>query len=254
MEIKPLIFHWNNQIALDYVDYIKQECDLDALVISMIDHETRVLNYGLDQCEGYDYAWLLTPDLIISYPETPYQMAEWLDEHPDVAVLIPNREGEPRNFGGFEPYDKYLADGTAMIFRLSIGIRFDEEFIFTGWSDLDFGNEVEYQGYKVQVDPRTSVIKRATPYGSWSSFRAAYNARNRLLLEAKWHWAGRDGWRGVENWNEQNPERKIPSMFELAWYSETRLDKFAEGVNMEHPQILIKDGQDSGNVDWEFIE
>lgn len=248
MNFQTFVFHWNIDRSYQLANYYRDRLEVNPIQIIEKDHETKILNHALDLCE-LDYAYFVTDEEII-YPETVRWMAEWLDEHPDVGLIRPNIEGEPRNFGGYEPYDKYLSDGTSIIIRKSTGVRFDEEFLFTGWSDLDIGEEMMHQGFKVQVDPRTSVLKQPTHYANFSTFRKGYNARNRLLLEAKWYWCGRDDWQGVDEWNKQNPIMAIPTIFELAWWSDQRLEDFAESVNMEHPQILIKDGQDSGNTDW----
>lgn len=240
----------NEKEARDYADYVQDFCGVPSHPICDLGHESDVLNKAINLCQS-DYVWFLTPDVELLYPETPMQAQEWMKCHPTVGVICPNREGEPRYVGGRWPYDKYLADNTAIIYCKEVGAYFDPDFMFAGWNDLDFGYEVEYRGFKVQVDPRTSVRKSFTAYGSWSSFRRAYNARNRLVLEAKWYWVGRDRWQGVEAYNETaSRERRIPGLFELNWWSEERLEALTVSVNHEHPQIMLRGGNDPGNLDW----
>lgn len=242
------VIDWNEKRGAESITKIQELCDCPGFVISEYNHETVLLNKAIERCQN-DYLWFLTSDLEIMYPETPHLMVEWMEAHPEVGAMIPNREGE-RHVGGFSPYKKYLEDGTALMYRMSVGSSYDEEFVFTGWSDLDFGGAIEQAGYEIWVDPRTCVNKHPTPYGSWTSFRGAYNARNRILLEAKWCWAGPDKWQGVNDWNENNPTRRIPTIYELAFWDEQTLTRFAESVCMEHPQILFKDGQGTGNEGW----
>lgn len=244
------VIDWDANRGRDFAFDIETKCGCPVIIISDYNHETVLLNRAIDICEHkFEYLWFLTSDLEIMYPETPHLMIDYMQRNPEVGAMMPNREGE-RYVGGHGPYKKYLEDGTALMYRMSVGARYDEELLFTGWSDLDFGGEIEKAGYEIWVDPRTCVNKHPTPYGSWSAFRIAYNARNRLILEAKWYWCGRGKWAGVESWNVNNPERRIPTVFELAFWDEQRLERFAKSVNMEHPQILIKDGQDSGNINW----
>ena len=240
----------NKQQAIEYAQHIRDFCAVPAYPITDLDHETVVLNKAIDSCQE-EFLWFLTPDVDLIYPDTPVLMAEWMKAHPQVGVVCPNREGEQPYTGGRWPFNKYLADNTAILYRMSVGARFDNDFIFAGWNDLDFGLEVEWRGYSVQVDPRISVNKHFTTYGSWSSFRSAVNARNRLVLEAKWYWNRRDNWQGVDAYNATAPEdRRIPHMCELSWWSEERLNALTASVNHEHPQIMLTGGDDPGNRGW----
>jgi len=240
--------------AEEFARHVESFCNVQTYVMCDLDHEPNVLNQCIDYCQS-EFLWFLTPDVELIYPDTPRLMADWMKDHPTVGVLCPNREGEPPYTGGRWPFCKYLADNTAILYRTCVGARFDPEFIFAGWNDLDFGNEVVWRGYKVQVDPRISVKKRFTPYGEWSGFRRAVNARNRLVLEAKWYWGFRDKWQGVEHYNEKcPPEKRIPSMFELSWWSEERLNALTESVDHEHPQIRLRGGDDPGNLEWRLPE
>ncbi|MBD3260192.1 MAG: hypothetical protein GF334_00680 [Candidatus Altiarchaeales archaeon] len=248
MKIQGVVPDWNNG-AKEYAAKISDFCDIDVFTVPGFDHEPNVLNKAIDQCEA-DYLWFLHVDDEILYPETAHELAEFLDANPTVGVTCPNREGEPRGFR--QPFKWYLADNTCVMYRKSVGVQFDSDFVFTGWNDLDFGESVINAGYDVAIYGLLSVLKHPTPYGSWSSFRNAYNARNRLLLEAKWWWIGIDFWQGVDYYNQHQATKttKIPTMFELAWWSEDKLTKFAESVDMEHPQIYIRNDQQPGNADW----
>jgi len=250
--IEAWIQSQNEEEARQFARHVQESCDVEAHIMCDLGHEPVVLNRIIDLCQS-EFVWFLTPDVELIYPETPHIMAEWMKDHPTVGVLCPNREGEAPYTGGRWPFDKYLADNTAILYRKSVGAYFDPDFIFAGWNDLDFGNEVEYRGFTVQVDPRISVKKIFTAYGSWSSFRNAYNARNRLVLEAKWYWVGRDKWQGVDAYNRNCAlEERIPGMFELSWWAEERLNAFTASVDHEHPQIRLTGGDDPGNLKWQM--
>ncbi len=250
MSVQIAVFYWDNDIALGYLDQLEDRFRVPGFVISDFAHETVLLNRAIDFCEA-DFLWMLTPDVVVPYDDTLDKILEVMD-NPKVGAVLPNRQNDI-GVGGNVPYKKYLGDGTALLLRMSIKARYDEEFIFTGWSDLDIGNEIERLGYEVWVDPRTAVHKKETAYGSWSSFREAYNARNRLLLEAKWHWVGYDDWRGISFYNLNCARnRRIPTEFELAWWSGEEHDRFAKSVYMEQPWILLKDNQGTGNEEWTF--
>lgn len=234
-----------------YAEQVSRLCGVPVRILHMYDHESKVINQALEQCEAL-YCWILSGGREeIVYPQTAQIMAEWMEGHPKIAVMLPNREGE-RPHG--QPYRKYLADSTAMMVRVAAGLRWDNELEFSGWGDLDFGLEVEYRGYEVWVETRISVIKDATNYGRWSSYRKAVGARNRLLLEAKWYWVGRAMWSGLTFYNETQarPGQHIPTIYELCCWSNDELDAFCDSVDHEHPIIRLQDGDNPGNRDWQW--
>jgi hypothetical protein len=259
-KVEAVIISWDRDKAHAMAEDVKALFAIQSHIVCDQDHETALLNRGLDLASKAEYVWFLDPGLEFVHGDVLRLMVDWLDARPKVGLMVPNREAEPAN-DALKPFTHYLADGSAFLYRNSVQARFDEEFIFTGWSDLDFGESVRDLGYVIQVDPRRSIHKRWTAYGDWSSFRRAYDARNRLLLEAKWYWSVdpshgilvRD-WRGVEDWNERHPERRIPTMFEMAWWGELAQNAFAESVYMEHPQILTVEGKGSGNENWRYRE
>lgn len=247
MKIQAFCPYWNDN-AVEFANHISQRCKVDVQLVAGFDHEPVVLNKMVERCQA-DYLWFIHPDDVIVASETPHYLANYLNRNPSVGVVMPDVSGERP--GWRKPENWYLRDGTCMMYRMECGARFDTDFIFTGWNDLDFGEEVIWRGYEVHLPHNASVKKSHTQYGSWSAFRQAYNARNRLLLEAKWYWVGRGKWIGVDVYNVAcEPERRIPTMFELAWWSEEYLLKFAQSVNMEHPYILLKDDRGTGNREW----
>lgn len=268
MKVQAAILHWDKNQAKAYAQYIQHDFRIETFLITGKDHETILCNQAIDQCKA-EFLWFLTPDIKLPHPGVLDSILDVMTIKPEIGVVLPNRQNDI-GVGGKEPYKKVLENGTAQLYRMSVGARFDKEFIFTGWNDLDFGNEVERRGYEVWVDPRTAV-EHFTAYGSWSAFRNAYDARNRLLLEAKWYWpeawAGSltDGqhwpqvemqernWRGLETYNQTcAPNRRIPTIFELAWWSTEKLQAFVASVEMEHPYILVAHNGLSGNTDWTF--
>jgi DNA-binding Lrp family transcriptional regulator len=255
--VQAAIFHWDEDKAKKYAKYVRNVTGVDTFLITDKDHETVLLNQAIDICEA-PYLWFLTPDVALPYMDILDRLLQVMQEFPRVGVVLPNRQNDV-GVGGLAPYKKYLADGTAMLYRVDCTISkqvwFDEEFIFTGWNDLDFGSTVEAAGYEVWVDPRTAVHKKETAYGSFSWFRMAYNIANRLHFEAKWYWYEGE-WPGLWIYNQFCPRNKrIPTAFDLAWWPEEKLKAFVGSIiEMEHPQILIKDGGHSGNIDWSFSD
>lgn len=247
-KVVAVMADWDNG-AEEYAEKLTKFCGVETLVVPGYDHEPVVLNRAIEQADG-DYVWFTDVDDTIIYPDTAHVLATFLDRYPQVGVACPHREGEPR--GTNQPYVWYLEDNTCTMYRKSVGARFDPDFFFTGWNDLDFGEEVKHLGFQVVKYGLISVQKSHTAYGSWSKFRSAYNARNRLLLEAKWYWVGIDKWVDVDYYNKEQAKagQQIPTMFELAWWSEEKLDKFAASVDMEHPQIYQMDGKGPGNENW----
>lgn len=267
MKVQAVVFHWDEDIAKEYAHYVSHKVGCTAIVQTDKGHETALLNQAIAQCDA-EFLWFLTPD--VGLPDSYIlELLLQVFDNPKVGVVLPNRQNDI-GVGGNVPYLKYLADGTAMLYRTSVRAHFDEEFIFTGWSDLDFGCEVERRGYEVWVDPRTAVHKQETAYGSWSAFRNAYNARNRLLYEVKWFWPEPGGFGktnrvsvlvkktnrlALEKYNNNcDSNKRIPTMFELAWWPEERLQAFADSIYMEHPWVLMKDDdpRGSGNMEWSF--
>ena len=249
--IQAFVPYWGDD-ATDFAEYIQDFCDISVGIVRGFDHETSVLNQMIYYCDT-DYLWFIHPDDKIIDRNTPHVLAEYLDDNPKVGAVLPDVSGEQPYWR--KPESWYLKDNTCTMYRMSVGAKFDKDFIFTGWNDLDFGEEIIWNSYEVHLPHNTSVLKGNTQYGSWSSFRSAYNARNRLLLEAKWYWVGRGKWDNVDVYNVTcDKDRCIPTMFELAWWSEETLNRFANSVNMEHPQILLKDGQGTGNENWRLPE
>lgn len=249
--VQAFVPYWGDN-APDFAEYVQELCDIPVGIVRGFNHEPKVLNEMIRYCDT-DYLWFIHPDDQILDSRTPYTLAEYLDDNPQVGAVLPDVSGEQPYWR--KPESWYLKDNTCTMYRMSVGAKFDEDFIFTGWNDIDFGEEIIRRGFEVHLPHNVSVLKNNTSYGSWSSFRSAYNARNRLLLEAKWYWVGIERWGGVAVYNTVcADDRQIPTMFELGWWAEERLNSFADSVMMEHPQILLKDGQGTGNENWRLQE
>jgi len=136
---------------------------------------------------------------------------------------------------------------------LNMGIWFDEELLFTGWSDIDFGSEIEHAGFKNYNDRRYPVrhnLERSVAHSA-STFLEAMKKRNKLIVDYKWWKCGRDNWLGVEAYNATLPiEERIPSMNMVAAMSDERQALFADSIHPEHAQIFLKDGEVMPNLTW----
>ena len=247
MDVAIWILGWDKEAAV-------KQCELAAKLVGdagrvhwlcMYDHEAKVQNVSLDRCKA-KYWHMLHTDVQIPHFEYLQVMYDYMEAHPEVGLIRPNREGEPIQMH-IQPLPKYW-DGIAPLYRMSVGAQFDEDFIFTQYQDLDFGYEVAHRGYQVLADHRVSVNHPWTAYGSKSPYYWAYAARNHLLLDVKWRKVGRDNWQGVERYNGQVPlEERIPTMFELAGYFREQLKAFSDSVETEMWEFK----KDTRNLGWE---
>lgn len=247
MDVEVWVLGWDREAAL-------AQCERAAKLaggarrirwLCRYDHEPAVQNYALEHCHA-KYWHMLHPDVQIPHIDYLKVMYDYMEAHPDVGLIRPNREGEPRNMAA-HPHPKYW-DGIAPLYRIDAGARFDENFIFTQYQDLDFGYEVEYCGYQVLVDPRVSVNHPWSAYGEKSAFYYAYASRNHLLLDIKWRKVGRSNWKGARWYNAQvSFAERIPTMFELAGLSAGQLQAFSDSIETE----LWEFKKDTGNLTWQ---
>jgi len=203
-----------------------------------LNHEPRVWNTVLKMTKA-TFVHFLHCDVEIVHQEYLETMLNYISRHPEVGLIRPNREGEPRKPLA-SPFPKWF-DGIAGVIRLETEVLCDEDFIFTQWFDLDLGYEIEWRGYRVLVDPRVSVFHPPRDYSKKPPFYHAYSARNKLLLDMKWHEIGRKKWYGLGIYNKKAPpERRIPTVYELAAMTTEELKRFTSSVNMELAEIVGK--------------
>jgi len=247
MDIEIWVLGWDKAAAVKQCERAAKLVGDDRRVhwLCRYDHEPAVQNYALEHCHSKYWHFLHT-DVQIPHPHYLEEMYEYMEAHPGVGLIRPNREGERCNMAA-HPHRKYW-DGIAPLYRMSVGARFDEDFIFTQSQDLDFGYEVDYLGYQVLVDPRVSVNHSWTAYGAKPPFYFGYAARNHLLLDVKWRKVGRKDWKGLEWYNGQvSLGERIPTMFELAGYSREQLQMFSDSVETEMWEFK----KDTGNLTWQ---
>ena len=192
---------------------------------------------------GFKYAQFIDSDVEVPHRETILALYNFIASTSDAGSVRPWRSGEtPMPYQVPSPW--YVDDNTAMMFRLDIGVFFDEEFLFTGWSDLDFGSEIEFRGYKNYNDRRWPVMHNlARSRGhTKSTCLQAMKKRNKLIVDYKWWWCGRENWRGVESFNSTIPvEKRIPTMQQIVSMSNEDQHTLAESIDPEHTQIYRKD-------------
>lgn len=207
----------------------------------------------LSESQGYRFILVTDTDVNFLHDQTIPKMYEWLRDNNEAGSIRPWRNGEPAQSAHYPPEKKYVEDGTAMMWRLKTGMYYDEEFLFTGWSDLDAGNELEYRGYANYNDRRYPVLHDRAGSNShvYSSFLNAAKKRNKLILDFKWHLVGRERWAGVECYNSSaSLEKRIPTINQLASYSNEQQEAFGQSVSPEHHQIWVKDHHDNPNLVW----
>lgn len=217
-------------------------------------HEPENYNYCIRESirMGFKYIEFLDSDVEVLHDKTIPTLYERLMSTPKAGSIRPWRCGEH-----IEPWavleDKYVDDNTAMMFRLDMGIWFDEELLFTGWSDVDFGSEIEYAGYRNYSDKRYPVrhdLGRTAEH-SKSTFLEAMKKRNKLIVDYKWWKGKRENWSGVEAYNAILPlDERIPSMNMIAAMSDENQRLFADSIHGEHAQIFLKDGEIMPNLSW----
>jgi len=150
-----------------------------------------------------------------------------------------NREGEKPNPRG--AVVDWYNDSPAPIFRKVKGVRFDTDFIFTGWQDVDIGLQYEAHGYRVVRDRRTSINHEFADFGAKTTFYHVWNHRNKLLMDIKWH-IGHNDWKGVDAYNKTQPdEKKIPTLYDLAGFSEQQSKLFCESIETEMTRFIHGD-------------
>jgi hypothetical protein len=202
---------------------------------------------------GYRYMMALDADVEIPHEQTIPKMYEWIASQSQCGSIRPWREGEPVNPSAYPPDKKYIDDGTALMWRIGIGIYWCEELSFTGWMDLEFGCELEYHGYANYNDRRWPVKHSLAGSRRHSSSNAlqALKKRNKLIHDFKWYLVGRDKWSGVGWYNANAPlERCIPTINQIVAYSNEDQDRFNQSVSPEHHQIWVKDGHENPNLVW----
>lgn len=226
-------------------------------VFTYCDHykgEAEVYNWCFRESErlGYKYVLITDSDVSFLHRETIPKMYEWMEKTPNAGSIRPWRKGERP-----EPYvlpeEKYIDDSTATMFRLGIGAYMDEEFVYTGWADLDLGVEIESLGYKNYNDRRYPVSHNmdGSNRHSQSSIIQAIKKANKLRLDFKRYKVGINNWKGTKAYNDSvSPEERIPTMNQLVYYSDEDQKLFQESVSPEHHQIWVKDGHINPNLTW----
>ena len=261
-DIKDVLFvcsGWNEEgVANQVKRFESQGYPYVAPFIDRNHHETVNMNRMIDMAaeRGMRYAHLVDYDVEYRYTETVPAMYDYIKNRPDVGAVHPWMQGEDADPTA-EPYDFYLQDGTSLLLRLDINgwlPQFDEEFLFTGWSDLDLGENIHHHGALIMNDKRYPVKHDLgnTRRRSQCSFLMANERRNRLILSLKWFVVGITKWRGVNEYNKTVPRiKQVPSMYELATYTDDELETWWRSIWPEHPQIWRKDGELDPVDNWE---
>jgi hypothetical protein len=221
-------------------------------------HETENLNLTIDRTaeRGLKFWHMVNDDVEYRCVETIPAMYDYIRAYSDVGAIHPWTEGEIAEPNAM-PYDAYLQDATGLLAKVDINgwmLHWDESFLFTGWADLDIGFEINRHGGRILNDRRYPVkhVLANTRKRGQKKFLLAMERRNRLILTAKWDVVGIDGWRGVNEYNKTvPPEKKIPSMFEIANYTTDEQDLFAHSVVYEHPPIYKMNGEVDPTLFWE---
>lgn len=216
--------------------------------------ESENYNHCIRQSEerGFQFMMGLDADVEIIYQQTIPEMHKWISTTSDCGTIRPWREGE-HCLPNAPVEVKYIDDGTALMWRMSTKIYWSEELMFTGWSDLEFGKEMEYHGYKNYHDRRWPVNHKrdGSHRHSSSNILQAIKKRNKLIHDVKWYIVGRDKWQGVEIYNLSVPiEKRIPTINQLVSYSNEDQDRFNQSVSPEHHPIWVKDGHENPNFVW----
>lgn len=223
-------------------------------VCDKTNHESVTLNKIIRGARdrGFKYLALADADIRYDHEQTIRLMRDYLESHPASGVIRPWCQGE--NAGSnHDVTEKYIEDGTGWVFRLDMGgwtPTFDEEFLGTGWSDMDIGMEIAHRGFKTMHDRRYPVFHKAGGTTK-NPFITAVGKRNKLILDFKWHKVGRDRWQGVEWYNSTVPDdEKIPTFFELMSWRTDDLERFQQSISPEHAQIFKKDVRENPNLIW----
>ena len=245
MNLEAWVCSWDREANNRMADVLYERCEVPKVTtLCMKNHEGLVWNYALDHSEA-PFVLICDSDIEVLYDDFVFVMYTYIVQHADVGLISCNREGEAKN-----PYGNvsdWWNDSPAPIFR-NCGVRFDHDYLFTQVQDLDIGLEYCHRGFRVVRDRRVGINHEFAAWGQKSSFYGAYTATNKLLLSIKWGLVGRDNWQGKNAYNESvPPEKRIPSLFDLAGYGEQALRLFADSVETELPWLI--QGRDP-NWDW----
>jgi hypothetical protein len=203
---------------------------------------------------GFKYMMALDADVEVRYSETIPEMYKFLIITEKAGSIRPWRKGEEAQVSSYPPEEKYIEDGTALMWRINTGIYWSEELPYTGWQDLEFGCEMTYHGYKHYNDRRYPVYHNMAGSNahSVSSILQAIKKRNKLIHDVKWYAVGRGNWQGVEAYNASVPlEKRIPTVNQLMCYSNEDQERFQQSISPEHHQIWVKDNHANPNLCWE---
>jgi len=213
-------------------------------------------NHAFKWSEEHGFKYILTTDADVDFihRETIPKLYEFITSNyaPKIGSVRPWRKGEPAQSAHYPPEKKYVEDGTGVMWRL-IGAYYDAEFLYTGWIDLDLGEEYSYRGWEHYNDRRYPVMHDMTGSNSHnrSSLLNAAKKRNKLILDYKWYMCGRDKWQGVEAFNVTLPvEKRVPTINQLVCYSNEEQEQFAQSISPEHHQIWVKDHHENPNLVW----
>lgn len=220
-------------------------------------HEPQNYNHCIDESVrmGYKYILISDSDVTYAHQETIPAMYDSIINIPQCGSIRPWRQGEkPEPDAKLDL--KYVDDNTSMLMRLDIGARYDEIYLFTGWSDLEIGMEIERLGYWNMSDRRWPVSHDPTRSRSHNKSSAldALKKRNKLIHDWKWWGWGYDRWTnsgGLDGFNAEMPiEKRIPSMQQIIAYSNEDQKIWGDSICPEHHQIWVKDHRENPNLTW----
>ena len=119
-----------------------------------------------------------------------------------------------------------------MMMRTFHGYSFEEEFFGNQTLDIDFGWQVSKAGKFVMADCSTALAHTQTSFKDKNLFYHAVVARNTDILFNKW--ANILSWKGVEHFNKENPNLRIPSLEEISHMNEENLFLYICKLSLIH--------------------
>jgi len=191
--------------------------------------------------QHYKYICLYDSDIVVDGTDFVKSLREDLDNNPKIgAVIVPSyqfAENEipfklepPMSLDSQQDYLRnisFLTTFNIIMFRRSMfnkGLKFDEDLYGSQLLDVDIGVEINRMGFDVVADNRHALAHKASDFVGKNLCYHAMVARNRHVLREKS--LNRENWKGVDDYNEKNPDNRIPSVEELTHSSDGSLMEY----------------------------
>jgi hypothetical protein len=191
--------------------------------------------------QHYKYICLYDSDIVVDGTDFVKSLREDLDGNPKIgAVIVPSyqfAENEiPFKIEPPMPVDSqqdylrnisFLTTFNIIMFRHSLfnkGFKFDEDMHGSQLLDISAGIDINKIGFDVVADLRHALGHKQSDFVGKNLAYHGIVSRNRHILREKN--LNPDTWKGIDDYNEKNPNNRIPTPEEILHWSEQRLMEY----------------------------